>query len=164
MSILSWMKGKPAYYFRVSASLGSAWHMSCDCWCNHNRSIVLCTEFFIYCWSAIFIIPLNPFLSITATQSVFYNPVQEFNRDLTIAIISTFSRLYAKEEAGEADSTRLGRSRRRKIRILSKKLLSATEDEKKNRVTSKLAEEEGISWRIKWTVGRNIRPLDIHFT
>ncbi|XP_058452414.1 tRNA (guanine(26)-N(2))-dimethyltransferase [Malaya genurostris] len=38
---------------------------------------------------------------IFASEHVFYNPVQEFNRDLSICVLSTFSRLYQKEKATE---------------------------------------------------------------
>lgn len=57
------------------------------------------------------------FLTFSASESVFYNPVQEFNRDLTIAIISAFSRHCAKEEAKEVETASLGKTRRRKIRV-----------------------------------------------
>jgi len=59
--------------------------------------------------------------SVLFPENVFYNPVQEFNRDLTIAVISTFTRLIAKEEANEVDVESLGRTRKRKIRILSRR-------------------------------------------
>ncbi|XP_058824535.1 tRNA (guanine(26)-N(2))-dimethyltransferase [Topomyia yanbarensis] len=36
---------------------------------------------------------------ILVSEHVFYNPVQEFNRDLSICVLSTFSRLYQQEKA-----------------------------------------------------------------
>lgn len=46
--------------------------------------------------------------TITTTQ-VFYNPVQEFNRDLSIAAIRTWSALIA-EEVGDASLPRYRRA------------------------------------------------------
>lgn len=36
-------------------------------------------------------------ISITGNQEVFYNPVQEYNRDLSIAVIKTFLSIYKEE-------------------------------------------------------------------
>lgn len=36
---------------------------------------------------------------ILVAEHVFYNPVQEFNRDLSISVLSTFSRIYQREKA-----------------------------------------------------------------
>jgi len=53
-------------------------------------------------------------------KNVFYNPVQEFNRDLTIAVISTFIRMWIKEEQQEEQTEHLGKHRRRKIKVLKR--------------------------------------------
>uniref|UniRef100_A0A8W7P8W1 tRNA (guanine(26)-N(2))-dimethyltransferase n=1 Tax=Anopheles coluzzii TaxID=1518534 RepID=A0A8W7P8W1_ANOCL len=38
---------------------------------------------------------------ILVAEHVFYNPVQEFNRDLSICVLTTFSRIYQREKSAE---------------------------------------------------------------
>ncbi|XP_018576509.1 probable tRNA (guanine(26)-N(2))-dimethyltransferase [Anoplophora glabripennis] len=40
---------------------------------------------------------------IRTAGNVFYNPVQEFNRDLSISVITTFAKLYTEEKIKKAD-------------------------------------------------------------
>lgn len=37
-------------------------------------------------------------ISVTGNGDVFYNPVQEFNRDLSIAVIKSFISIYKEEK------------------------------------------------------------------
>jgi tRNA G26 N,N-dimethylase Trm1 len=39
--------------------------------------------------------------TILLPEKVFYNPVQQFNRDLSIAVIRTWSKLFEKEKQGK---------------------------------------------------------------